>query len=536
MRVSTLTLLSAVLATAAPAVTQERVQPLPALPLGALELALPQTAALAATAHALAAQAAALPALAATVQGVAAQAAALPALAATLPLLPDLPEPTMLDLEYGPGFADFAAAAPAPWAPQDPADSLYRAARAALNAGDFARAAELFGRIHTEARFRGSEYRAIAYYYDALSRSRVGGRAQLQRARTVLESMRSQHADAWRDQRDAPALLTRIEAELARMGDVAAAREVRERARAATSDPCTDANAGVKVEAISALMQMDAARAMPILEEVLKTRGTDACSAELRRRAIFIVSQHRTERSSAILLDAVRNDPDPEVRKQAVFFLGQVGSDEALSALEAVLANNDNAEVRQQALFAISQHRSPRAAELIRDFAVRNDVSAELRGQALFFLGQRGQASAENARFLRELYPRLTDPEVRQKALFAISQTRGDDTADWLIARALDQNETIEVRKQALFFAGQQRQVPIARVSELYDRLTDRELKGHVAFMLSQRASDPQAVDLLIKIARDDQNPELRKQAIFWLGQSKDSRALAFFEEILAGR
>jgi len=41
---------------------------------------------------------------------------------------------------------------------------------------------------------------------------------------------------------------------------------------------------------------------------------------------------------------------------------------------------------------------------------------------------------------------------------------------------------------------------------------------------------------LLIQVARTHRNPAVRKQPMFWLGQSKDPRALAFFEEILARR
>jgi len=37
----------------------------------------------------------------------------------------------------------------------------------------------------------------------------------------------------------------------------------------------------------------------------------------------------------------------------------------------------------------------------------------------------------------------------------------------------------------------------------------------------------------LIRIARTHRNPELRRKAIFWLGQSEDPRALALFEELL---
>ncbi len=38
---------------------------------------------------------------------------------------------------------------------------------------------------------------------------------------------------------------------------------------------------------------------------------------------------------------------------------------------------------------------------------------------------------------------------------------------------------------------------------------------------------------MLIQVAKSNRNAAVRKQAIFWLGQSNDERALAFFEEIL---
>ena len=51
-------------------------------------------------------------------------------------------------------------------------------------------------------------------------------------------------------------------------------------------------------------------------------------------------------------------------------------------------------------------------------------------------------------------------------------------------------------------------------------------------FALSQRPAE-EGVPALIRIARTHRHPELRKQALFWLGQSEDPRALSLFEEIL---
>jgi hypothetical protein len=43
-----------------------------------------------------------------------------------------------------------------------------------------------------------------------------------------------------------------------------------------------------------------------------------------------------------------------------------------------------------------------------------------------------------------------------------------------------------------------------------------------------------EGVPKLIEVATTNHNPEVRKQAMFWLGQSNDPRALAFFEKVLA--
>ena len=60
----------------------------------------------------------------------------------------------------------------------------------------------------------------------------------------------------------------------------------------------------------------------------------------------------------------------------------------------------------------------------------------------------------------------------------------------------------------------------------------ETEVKKRAVFALSQLPHD-EGVPLLIDAARRNRNPAVRKQAVFWLGQSKDPRALVFFEELL---
>jgi len=64
------------------------------------------------------------------------------------------------------------------------------------------------------------------------------------------------------------------------------------------------------------------------------------------------------------------------------------------------------------------------------------------------------------------------------------------------------------------------------------DNAVDREVRESAVFALSQRPRD-EGVPALIAVARTNKDPEIRKKALFWLGQSHDPRAIDLFEELL---
>lgn len=63
----------------------------------------------------------------------------------------------------------------------------------------------------------------------------------------------------------------------------------------------------------------------------------------------------------------------------------------------------------------------------------------------------------------------------------------------------------------------------------------DDDVRASAVFALSQQPKDV-AVPQLIELARHSSHPAARGQALFWLGQSGDPRALDVFEEILRRR
>src|SRR3989337_1273227 len=291
-------------------------------------------------------------------------------------------------------------------------------------------------------------------------------------------------------------------------------------ARAGQGPECRDEDSELRAAALNALLQMDSERALPILKQVLERR--DPCSLELRRKAMFLVSQMRGPEVEDILLNAARSDPDREVRAQAIFWLSQVHTERAVNALDSILLRSTEPELQEKAIFALSEQESARALEILRRFVERTDVSDELKGKAIFWIGQR--SSPETLKYLQELYPRLRSEDLKDKVIFAVSEIRGPQAQRWLMDLALNASEPMEMRKKALFWAGQNRDVPVADLVRLYDTMNDREMKEQLIFAYSERR-EPEAVDQLMAIAENDPDKELRRKAIFWLGQSKDPRA-----------
>ncbi|HET7693125.1 MAG TPA: HEAT repeat domain-containing protein [Gemmatimonadota bacterium] len=413
----------------------------------------------------------------------------------------------------------------------DPADTLYQQARAALNRGDNRAAARLFHRIVEEE--PDSEYAPDALYWQAFALYRVSGNDALREALSALELQRERYPEAV-TRGDADALAVRIRGALAQGGDADAAQRLYEAAGEAESGyeagDCPDEETDVRVAALNALMEMDPERALPVLEKVLARR--DACSATLREKAVFIVADGESPRATDILLEVARTDPDPEVRGHAVFWLSEVDDERAVDALEQILLESQDAELREKALFALSENGSDRAGQILRSYALDPGQPEEVREKALFWYAE--SQSGGDVAFLRELFQRVESESLKQQVLFAASETGDPEAVEWLMEIASDSGQPIEIRKQALFWAGDAGEVTVEpRLIALYDEMAEPELKNQLLFVYSELDS-PAAIDKLFEIARTETDPELRKQALFWLGESDDPRVPQFLEELIS--
>ncbi len=327
----------------------------------------------------------------------------------------------------------------------DPDDSLFSAGREALNRNNFRDAVRLFEQLRTD--YPRSNFVPSAMYWEAFSRYRLGGTDNLRQARQLLQNQIDRYPNA-NTHNDALTLAARLDGELARRGDAEAARGI---AQELQNEECAEGENDVRIAALNALMNSNSERALPILKRVLQRR--DPCSVEMRKTALFVISQQGGDETAAILMDVVANDPDADMRGSAVFWLSQNPSPETIPLLDSLLRYSTDDEIREKALFALAQQDDERAAAAMRAVIQDPSMSNELRGNAIFWLGQSESPSTNS--YLRELYASLDDDELREQVLFAVSQSDDPANGQWLVGIATDPNQPMELRKNALFWAGQ---------------------------------------------------------------------------------
>jgi HEAT repeat protein len=189
------------------------------------------------------------------------------------------------------------------------------------------------------------------------------------------------------------------------------------------------------------------------------------------------------------MIDLARNAPTVRARGKAVFWLGQSGDDRGRRAVRAIAGDAK--------------------------------LPDEMREKAVFALGQSEGATAEDFNFLRELFGRVDSEKLRDQILMAMSQGDDDVGRKWLLTVARDENQSVEARKKAIFWAGQAQNTPTADIASVYDAAKNEIVKEHTIFVLSQR-DDKAATDKLMSIVNGHDDPELRKKALFWLSQKDD--------------
>jgi HEAT repeat protein len=165
------------------------------------------------------------------------------------------------------------------------------------------------------------------------------------------------------------------------------------------------------------------------------------------------------------------------VREKAAFWLANEHGREGLEAISALLKSDKDEAFRVKLVFDLTLVKGDAKKQAIDELLAlaKNDPAPKVRSQAQFWLAQQVGKKLEGER-----------PDSR------IVSTLGD---------AAKNDPEVSIRKSAVF-------------------------------ALSRLPAD-QGVPELIQVASTTKDTATRREAIFWLGQSKDPKALAYLEKVV---
>jgi HEAT repeat protein len=211
---------------------------------------------------------------------------------------------------------------------------------------------------------------------------------------------------------------------------------------------------------------------------------------ETRNLGVFLLHEAGgIARVEVYNLDRARNyDGHP------VFWFGRAGNDESLNYLRELTESQQNKKNSEHGVVAIALHNDSRVGGMLKQF-VRSLPGKDVRNSAVFWLGQIGGETA----FLSDLV-----------------------TSD---------QENVEVRKQAAFAIGVSKDSnALSTLQSLFQSVNNREVKKQLVFAVSihgnKETGQDEAINYLINIATNEKDTEVKKQAIFWLGQKAGDRSL----------
>ena len=406
---------------------------------------------------------------------------------------------------------------------EDNPQAQFERAREALNRGKFEDAASRFAEVFQKA--QQAELAGDALYWEAFARYRLGKTHELKQAAKLLALQARQYSQV-ATAGEGQSLASRVYAELAERGEADAAREITERASE------EDMRQETRMAALQALMQMDPRKARPMLKKIILDDKPE--NRELRQHAIMIMCQQDDKESEDLLIGLLDSEKDPEMLAHVVMCLSMSNSDRALKALMKVFKETNDPDVSEAVLMSVAQHGGPAVFDFLADIATDQKRDTDTRAQAMMALGMT-DSDPRVTDILVKVLETETDREILEMALFSLAQS--DDPAAREAIKGMLKNtwggQDEEFQAMVLHFAVQNGDVDLKALREMYKQANSRDLKQQICHVLTMVEDQEAALDLLIDITRTETDPEIKHDAVFWIGQFDSERAANYLLDVI---
>jgi HEAT repeat protein len=366
--------------------------------------------------------------------------------------------------------------------------SLYADGTRAINESRWSDAAGLFNRV---AQFHG-EHAEGALYWKAYAENKEGQSANA--LNTCAELRKAYPKSRWLDE--------------------CGALEIEMRGKSGHPvSPQAEPDENLKLLALNALMQQDQAQAVPILQKILSGNQSD----ELKSRALFVLAQSNAPQAKAVIDQIAQGQSGPALQIKAIRMMATQGKS-AVGNLSSIYQHTSDVHVKRvilqsylvagdssKLLEAARQETNP---ELVKT-AVQT-LGAMGAGQDLLTLYRATNNAQTKADIINAFIPSghngiapLTeiaqseqDPELRRKAIRNLGISGGMSVAPALV-NTYQKNTDVETKRaaaQALFLANDtQGLITLARAEK------DPEMKQYLVQQLSLM-HDQEATKYMLEI------------------------------------
>lgn len=227
--------------------------------------------------------------------------------------------------------------------------------------------------------------------------------------------------------------------------------------RLALADMRCTVDAGAKT--VYFLEEVQPAQSVALLANLVRQEAADKTAGDSdehgrgphgRQNALVAIGVTADPSADRVLEEFVAASNPRWLRRDAAFWLGASGGVTGAAIVERLARTDKDNGFREHLTFVLSL-TGDHGIDTLIDLA-RNDPASNVRGQALFWLGQKAGAKAVGA--LGHAIDADPDHDVRLKAVFAISQLPRSESVPKLIELAKTHRDP-EVRQQAMFWLGQ---------------------------------------------------------------------------------
>lgn len=273
--------------------------------------------------------------------------------------------------------------------------------------------------------------------------------------------------------------------------------------------------------AMLAANMADGARIADRLIEMAKDRKLDP---DVRERAMRWVSEAAMREGKAGEADrtlrtiAAERDESADLRERAIRELWDTPENDAY--LKDLLGKLSRTDLKERIVRRLGESKGGANADWVRQVALDSGEPTDVRERAIRVLGEidRGQ--------VRDLYGRLRESELKDRALRVAAEDGSEETSRWLRTIAESRAEPTDVRERAIRLLGE-RGGAMEYLKALYGRLDREELKQRVVRLVGEDAS-PDARAWLRSVATDDAQPtDVRERAVRVLAEGQSTADLA---------